>query len=160
MSPFQRLREACRRDPRASADAASASARWGQGPSAAADALSGRPSLLTGAAGAPRGQGSQPELNRVYLSGILADDPQRDRDRNGDPLLLLRIAFAAPDSRDTRLGVEAVLQEIEVPERVAERHRGKLGIGASIFVTGQMSGGGGVLATEVHSGPPPASVAP
>jgi hypothetical protein len=96
-------------------------------------------------------------LNRVFLSGILAGDPQRDRDRNGDPVLLLRVAFAAPDTRDTRPGVEAALQEVEVPEGIAERHRGDLQLGESIFITGHLSGGGGVIATEIHSGPPPDS---
>jgi hypothetical protein len=94
-------------------------------------------------------------LNRVFLSGILADHPQRDRDRNGDPVLLLRVAFPAPDTRDTRLGVEPALEEIEVPEEVSKRHGEQLCVGESIFVTGQLSGGGGILATEIHSGPPP-----
>ncbi|HYJ22943.1 MAG TPA: hypothetical protein VEW07_13085 [Solirubrobacterales bacterium] len=92
----------------------------------------------------------------MFLSGVLADDPQQDKDRNGDPVVLLMVAFPAPDTRDTRLGVEAVLEEIEVPEEVARNAVcNELRLGDSIFVTGQLVGGGGVIATEIHSGPPP-----
>ena len=149
MSRFTRLRQACRRG----TGTASAGIRVGQGRGGAPEALSGHPSL-TGAAGVLQGLDSRLGLNRVFLSGILAGEPLRDRDRDGAPVLLLRIAFPAPDTRDTRKGVEAALEEIEVPEPIAEGHRDELRLGASIFITGQLSGGGGVIATELHSGPP------
>jgi hypothetical protein len=126
----------------------------GQGPSAVADALSGHPSLAR-AAGARQGRDAGFDLNRAFLSGVLAEDPQRESDRDGDPVLLLMVAFPAPDTRDTRLGAETALQEVEVAEPVAERHHGELRAGAAIFVTGQLSGGGGVIATAIHLGPPP-----
>jgi len=134
-----RLRQACRRDP---ADAASADVRGGQRSSAGAGAPCGHPSL-SGATGARQGR----ELNRLFLSGVLADHPQPDRDRNGDPVTFLLIAFPAPDSSDTRERIETASCEIEVPEPVTEHHgTKKLRTGASIFITGQLSGGGGILA--------------
>ncbi|MGC1165972.1 MAG: hypothetical protein WA862_07685 [Solirubrobacterales bacterium] len=55
--------------------------------------------------------------------------------------------------------MEPALEEIEVPEEVSNRHGKELCVGEAIFVTGQLSGGGGVIATEIHSGPPPDQVA-
>jgi hypothetical protein len=155
MSPFQRLREACRRDQRVSADAASTGIRRWQGPSAATDALCGHPSLQTGATGAPPGQESQRGLNRLYLSGVLAADPQGDRGRDGEPVALLLVAFPAPDDSESAERPETASCEVEVPRQVAEAHSEELRAGNSIFITGHLSGGGGVIATEVHSGSPP-----
>jgi len=137
-----------------SADAASAGARGWQGPSAATDALCGHPSLQTGATGASPGQESQRGLNRLYLSGVLAADPQRDRGRDGEPVALLLVAFPAPDDSAGAEKPETASCEVEVPERVAEIHSEELRAGRSVFVTGQLSGGGGVIATEVRTGPP------
>lgn len=53
-----------------------------------------------------------------------------------------------------RRDLEAALQEIEVPVGVAEHRRGKLQLGESVFIIAQLSGGGGIIATEIHSGPP------
>jgi Single-strand binding protein family len=130
MSLFPRLRQACRGE------------RHQRSP-------------LAGAASALRGQDSRLALNRLFLSGVLAADPQEDRGRDGDPVTLLLVAFPAPDGRDTQGGVEAASCEVEVPARVAGKHVRELRPGESIFITGQLSGGGGVIATEVHSGPPP-----
>lgn len=131
----------------------------GQGPSAATGALSGHPPLATGAAGAPQGQAPPDGLNCVWLSGVLAADPQRDRGRDGEPVALLLVAFPAPDGAECAERPETASCEVEVPEDVAEVHSEKLRAGRSIFIAGQLSGGGGVLATEVHTGPPPTSVA-
>lgn len=90
----------------------------------------------------------------MFLSGVLADDPRAEVGRDGNPVALLLVAFPAPDSRDTQERPETAISEIEVPEEVLERHGRKLRVGAAIFVTAQLSGGGGVLATEIHSGPP------
>ena len=141
-----------------SADAASAGARGWQGPSAATDALCGHPSLQTGATGASPGQEPQGGLNRVYLSGVLAADPQSDKGRDGNPVTLLLVAFPAPDAKDTEEWTETASCEVEVPERVVRCHPKELRAGGSIFLTGQLSGGGGVIATEIHSGPSPDSV--
>jgi Single-strand binding protein family len=156
INPFPRLRQSCRRDHRGPAGATPAGTRVGQGPSAAADALSGHPSSLAGAAGATQGHGLQAGLNRVYLSGVLAADPQRDRGRDGEPVALLLVAFPAPDDTDTAVRPEIASCEVEVPGHVAEVHSEKLRAGRSIFIAGQLSGGGGVIATRVRSGPPPA----
>jgi single-stranded DNA-binding protein len=112
---------------------------------------------LTGAAGALQGQDSRLDLNRVYLSGVLAADPQKDEGRDGSPMTLLLLAFPAPDAKDTEERLEVASCEVEVPEQVVERHPNELRAGGSIFITGQLSGGGGVIATEIHSGPPPDS---
>ena len=107
-----------------------------------------------------RGQDPRLALNRLFLSGVLAADPVRERGRDGDPVTLLLLAFPAPDARDTQERSETASCEVEVPEHVAEKHGGKLRAGESVFVTGQLSGGGGVIATELHSGPPPDRAAP
>lgn len=126
----------------------------GQGSSAADNAQLGH-SPSAGAASAPYDQDPRLELNRVFLSGVLADDPQVDIGRDGEALMLLMIAFPAPDSRDTQRPPETAISEIEVPAEVLERHGRKPRVGETIFVTAQLSGGGGVLATELHSGPLP-----
>jgi Single-strand binding protein family len=155
MSPFQRLRQSCRRDRRGSADAAPAGARVGQGPSAATDALCGHPSLRTGATGALPGPVFQHGSNRLFLSGILAADPQRDRGRDGEPVALLLVAFPAPDDSQSAERRETASCEVEVPTRVVELHSEELRAGRSVFITGQLTGGGGVIATEIQTGPPP-----
>jgi single-stranded DNA-binding protein len=91
----------------------------------------------------------------VYLSGVLAADPQRDRGRDGEPVALLLVAFPAPDDSGGAERPETASCEVEVPRRVAEVHSEELRAGRSVFITGQLSGGGGVIATEIHSGPPP-----
>jgi hypothetical protein len=68
---------------------------------------------------------------------------------------LLLVAFPTPDPSDTAQTPATASCEVEVPEDVDLGRPGELRAGASIFVTAQLSGGGGVLATEVHSGPPP-----
>jgi hypothetical protein len=67
----------------------------------------------------------------------------------------LLVAFPAPDAKDTLERTETASCEIEVPLDVAGRCGTQLRAGESIFVTGQLSGGGGVIATEIHSGPAP-----
>ena len=91
----------------------------------------------------------------MYLSGVLAADSQRDKGRDGKPVTLLLIAFPAPDAKDTEERTETASCEVEAPEHVAEVHSEELRAGRSVFITGQLSGGGGVIATEIHSGPPP-----
>jgi Single-strand binding protein family len=127
MSPFPRLRQSCRGE---------------RGGNEGADV--------------PPGHDPRLVLNRLFLSGVLAAEPQRDVGRDGDSVTLLLVAFPAPDKR-IQERPETASCEIEVPARVAERHRGDLHAGDSIFITGQLSGGGGVIATEIHSGPPPDS---
>jgi single-stranded DNA-binding protein len=90
-------------------------------------------------------------LNRLFLSGILAADPQRDEGRDGEPVSLLLVAFPAPDPKETEERVETASQEIEVSESVAGRYGEQLRAGDPIFITGQLSGGGGVIATEIHA---------
>jgi primosomal replication protein N len=145
MSLFPRLRQAC-----PGSRWGTAAAQAGQG----SDALA-RHSPLAEVASALQGQDSRLALNRLFLSGVLAADPQKEKGRDGDPVILLLVAFPAPDAKDTQERVETASCEVEVPARVAEKHGQELRPGESIFITGQLSGGGGVIATELHSGPPP-----
>jgi hypothetical protein len=124
MSLFLRLRQSCRRDLWASVDG---------------DAKPGR--------------GACPGLNRVYLSGVLAADPQPDVGRDGEPVTLLLVAFPAPDAKDTEERTETASCEVEVPERVVGPHPKELRVGGLVLFTGQLTGGGGVIATEIHTGP-------
>jgi hypothetical protein len=110
-----------------------------------------------GVAGALRDQDPRLVLNSLFLSGILVADPQEDEGRNGERMTLLLVAFPAPDPRDTTERPETASCEVEVPEQVSRRHSKKLQAGASVFITGQLSGGGGVIATDLHSGPPPSA---
>lgn len=91
-------------------------------------------------------------LNSLVLTGILAADPEEDEGRDGKPVTLLIVAFPAPDSKDLR-EPEAACCEVEVPGHVAERSARKLRAGESVQVTGHLSGGGGVIASEVRPGP-------
>jgi single-stranded DNA-binding protein len=106
-------------------------------------------------ASALQGQDARLVINRLFLSGILAANPQKDQGRDGNPVTLLLVAFPAPDARDSEERLETASCEVEAPASVAERYVGKLRAGDSIFVTGQLSGGGGMIAIEIHSGPPP-----
>ena len=159
MNPLSRLRQACPRDHQGPVALTSLSTLPGQGPSASDDALGADPPPV-GAAGVLQAQDSHLALNRLYLSGVLLADPIEDKGRDGNPVALLLIAFPAPDSRESGEGVETASCEIEVPAEVSKKHGGKLGAGELVFLTGQLSGGGGVIATELHSGPAPEQIAP
>jgi hypothetical protein len=154
MNLFPRLRQACLGNHRGQADAAPFRFPMRQGQSAPDDTLCGHSSWV-GAASALNGLDPRLALNRLYLSGVLAADPIEDKGRDGDPVALLLIAFPAPDAKDTQERAETASCEIEVPLGVSKGHAKKLRAGEPIFVTGQLSGGGGVIATELHSGPPP-----
>src|SRR5262245_54965771 len=138
--------------PRGRRGSGSPSLAAGQGPSANGNARNGHPPV-GGEAGAHHGQSLKPP-NSVFLGGVLAADPQPDRGRDGRPVLLLLIAFPAPDQLDTAAGTEAASCEVEVPQPVAERN-GRLEAGETVFITGSVSGGGGILASAIRSGPAP-----
>jgi single-stranded DNA-binding protein len=107
--------------------------------------------LPAGAASALQGQDPRLSLNRLYLSGVLVADPQRDKGRDGEPVALLLLAFRAPDDSENAERPETASCEIEVPEDLAEVHSEELRAGGSILIVGQLNGGGGVIATEIHS---------
>jgi hypothetical protein len=124
-----------------------------QEPNVPDNALCGH-SPAAGVASALQAQDSRLAHNCLYLSGVLAADPIEDRGRDGEPVDLLTIAFPAPDASDTRERVEISSCEVEVPAGVVGSHDDELRTGTPVFITGQLSGGGGVIATELHSGPP------
>lgn len=110
---------------------------------------------MTGAAGALQGHDPRLLLNRLFLSGVLAADPQVDKGRDGETVTLLLVAFPAPDPSDAGRALETASCEVEVPARVSVRQARELRAGGPIFITGQLNGGGGVVATEIHTGPLP-----
>ncbi len=110
-------------------------------------------------AGALQGQDPRLVLNRLFLSGVLVADPQSDQGRDGEPVTLLLVAFPAPDARNTEERLEVASCEVEVPEHVAGHQTAGLRAGGSVFITGQLNGGGGVIATEIHAGLAPDSAA-
>jgi hypothetical protein len=115
----------------------------------------GRRRSTTAIASALQDEDSRLLLNRLFLSGILAEKPSEGEDRGGEPVTFLLIAFFAPDRKDTEERPAVASCEIEVPEQVMKKHGGKLEVGDAVFITGQLSGGAGVIATELHSGRPP-----
>lgn len=140
----QRLRETCHwevergsvsfpagtRVERQGPGAATSPRQCGRSPSEVASARPGRNNLGL-------------EVNRVVLSGLIVEDPQRDKSRDGDPVTVLLVSFAAPDEK-VHWGWACC--EIEVPDGVAEPQRTKLRVGAPILVSGEMTGVGGVWA--------------
>jgi hypothetical protein len=82
-------------------------------------------------------------VNRAILSGVMVDEPQRDRSRDGDPITVLLISFPAPDER---AGSGSALCEVEVLDEIADRHRRQLRLGATLLVVGELMGAGGLWA--------------
>ncbi|MEX2105559.1 MAG: hypothetical protein WD810_01540 [Solirubrobacterales bacterium] len=102
---------------------------------------------MGGAASAPPGHlDPGEEVNRTVLSGVIVADPQRDRSREGDPVTVLLLSFAAPDDRAH--GGSACC-EVEVPDELADPHRKGLRAGAPLLVSGQMTGAGGIWADYI-----------
>jgi hypothetical protein len=97
-------------------------------------------------AGALRDQPSNSEhINELLLAGIVMEEPTRDIAPNGEKIVLLQVAFLAPDSPETVPEPEIACCEIEVP---ADRCLSDLA-GKAIIVSGTLTGGGGVLAREI-----------
>jgi primosomal replication protein N len=90
------------------------------------------------------------EINRAVLSGVIAAAPARDTSREGAPITVLLLSFDAPDE-PTRQG--STCCEVEVPDSIADRHRGWLRVGRRIWVTGQLNGSG-LWATSLDRGRP------
>lgn len=81
----------------------------------------------------------------------MVDEPQRDRSRDGNPITVLQISFAAPDER---AGSGSALWEVEVVDEIADRHRRKLRLGAIVLVVGELTGAGGLWANFLAVEPP------
>ena len=62
------------------------------------------------------------------------------------------MAFPAPDPVEEH---EVSSAELEVPEQLLEKYEGEMIQGQEVFAVGQLSGGGGVLVSELHLGPTP-----
>jgi hypothetical protein len=85
----------------------------------------------------------QQGVNRALLSGVMVDEPQCDTSRGGDPITVLLLSFAAPDER---VGSSSGLCEVEVTDKLADRHREQLRLGAKVLVVGELTGSGALWA--------------
>lgn len=90
--------------------------------------------------------GAGEDINRAVLSGLLAAEPQRDRSREGDPITVLLLSFAAPDQRARPV---STCCEVEVLDAIADRHRRLLRAGRRVWVAGQLTGPGCLWATSL-----------
>jgi len=86
------------------------------------------------------------EANVALLSGTIAEEPLRDKDRSGDPVTVLLVAFDAPDEKAR--GTVAVC-DVEVPDEIANIHRKALRAGKRLVVLGRLTGAGGLWATAI-----------
>ena len=89
-------------------------------------------------------------VNRALLSGVLVDEPRRERRRDGAPITVLLISFAAPDES---AGSGSALCEVEVVDKIADRHRRHLRLGATVLVVGELIGSGGLWASFLAAVP-------
>jgi Single-strand binding protein family len=86
------------------------------------------------------------EANVALLSGTIAEEPLRDKSRDGDPVTVLLVAFDAPDEKAR--GTVAVC-DVEVPDEIADIHRKALRAGRRLVVLGRLTGAGGLWATAI-----------
>lgn len=93
--------------------------------------------------------GPDEEANVALLSGTIVDEPVRDRSRDGDPVTVLLMSFDAPDEKARRA---AAVCEVEIPDEIAERQRGRLRAGRRLVVVGRLTGAGGLWATAIVTG--------
>lgn len=82
-------------------------------------------------------------VNRAVLRGVMVNEPLPDTSRGGDPITVLQLSFPAPDDRARS---DSALREVEVPDEIADRHRGQLRLGATVLVVGELTGAGGLWA--------------
>lgn len=86
------------------------------------------------------------EANVALLSGVIVEDPVRDKSRDGEPVTVLLIAFDAPDEK-ARCATACC--EVEVPDEIADRQRGQLRAGGRLVVLGRLTGAGGLWANAI-----------
>ena len=82
---------------------------------------------------------------------MIAAEPQRDRSREGDPITVLLVSFPAPDQGARHA---SACCEIEVPDGLADPHRRRLKVGARVAVVGQLTGAGGLWASDIITSRP------
>jgi hypothetical protein len=91
------------------------------------------------------------EANVALLSGTIAEEPLRDRSRDGDTVTVLLLAFPAPDEK-VRQG--SACCEVEVSDEVAGGRRNHLCIGRRLVVLGRLTGAGGLWASAIVTSAP------
>lgn len=91
------------------------------------------------------------EANVALLTGTIVEDPLRDKSRDGDPVTVLLMSFDAPDEKARRA---VAVCEVEVPDEIADGHRGQLRPGMRLVVVGQLTGAGGIWASAIATRKP------
>lgn len=86
------------------------------------------------------------EANVALLSGTIVEEPLRDKSRDGDPVTVLLVSFEAPDEKARRA---LAVSDVEVPDEIADQHRGQLQVGNRLVVLGRLTGAGGLWATAI-----------
>jgi hypothetical protein len=89
------------------------------------------------------------KVNWVVLRGLIVETPQRDKSREGEPVTVLLVSFAAPDE-SVHWGWACC--EVEIPDAVAEPQRKALRTGQSILVSGELAGTGEIWAQSIFTG--------
>jgi hypothetical protein len=89
------------------------------------------------------------EANLAIVSGVIVEEPVKDRSRDGDPITVVLMAFTAPDEKSRR---GAACCEVEIPEPIAARQRKQLRAGGRLVVMEQLTGAGGIWATAIVTG--------
>jgi hypothetical protein len=149
-------RQACQRGRRVLAIATPASTQAEQGPSAKDGARDGH-SPQPGSASAQAGQAltDRPhEQNHVVLTGVLAADPREVRGQNGKPVVVLLLAFQAPEPLDPQAPWVSAWREINVPQALARKYPGKMHAGDPLLIAGRLAGKDLIAATHLCTGPP------
>jgi hypothetical protein len=86
------------------------------------------------------------DVNHAMLSGTIVEEPLRDTSREGEPITVLLVSFAAPDEK-ARPG--SACCEVECADSVADSCRTQLRPGGRVAMVGQLTGGGGLWATSI-----------
>jgi hypothetical protein len=86
------------------------------------------------------------DVNHAILSGTIIEEPLRDTSRDGDPITVLLVSFAAPDEKVGRFSASC---EVEVPDPLADKCRRQLQPGGRVVAAGQLTGACGLWATSI-----------
>jgi hypothetical protein len=91
--------------------------------------------------GLPGGAAEEKEINQAVLSGLIVAAPRLATGDDGEPVTVLWLSFATP-------GQPARCQ-IEVPDVIADHHRGHLCTDRRILVVGQLTGADSLRASSL-----------
>lgn len=111
-------------------------------------------------------ESTPPGLNYAVVTGKLLADPREGGGPGGTPVLVMEIEFPVADPEHPRLLWTHASYEVEVPGDVGGRHVEELKKGAPVLIAGRLSERcsledgrarcrGAIVASLIHSGPPP-----